>query len=143
MSKKQYVRNQQVYLTEDLNRRIEVAYQTQRRAWKRNDKGGWIHKSQSEFVADLVTAALDTDATFEGSRVVLAGAVGQRISTKLDNILLVLYAFLNLFCRAAGISDAQKNEAFKQAAADVQFDQRLTDLRLFYQTKVSEKRPEL
>jgi len=138
MAQKRYVRTLTLYLTEDLDRRLAVAYQTNRRAWKRNSKGAWIRKSQSDFVADLVTTALDNDATFEGSRVVLAGAVGQRISTKLDNILLVLYAFLSLFCRAVGISDAQKNEAFKRAAVDVQFDQRLTDLRQFYQTKASE-----
>ena len=131
-----------IYIDADLDRRLNAAYNTDRRALKKNTKGQWIHKSRSEFMAELLAAALDNEATFEGSRVVLAGKVGAHISLKLDNILLLLRTFLDLFCFAAKITDAQKNEVFKRTAADVQFNQRLTDLRAFYLDKASEKRAE-
>jgi len=139
MSRKQYARTLTLYLTEALNQRLEAVYLTQNRAWKRNAKGAWIHKSRSEFMVELLEKALDNDATLEASRVVLAGRFGERISLRLDGLLLMLRVLIDLLCTAARITDAQKNEAFKRAAADVQFDQRLTDLRQFYQAKTSEK----
>jgi len=136
--KTQYARTLTLYLTEDLDRLLEAAYRTRSHAWKRNAKGRWIHKSKTEFVAELLKKSLDNDATMEGSRVALAGKIGAQIGLKLDNLLLLLRAFLDLFCLAARITETQKNEAFKQAAADVAFDQRLTDLRAFYHDKLSE-----
>ena len=127
-----------MYLNADQERRLTAAYATSRCAWKRDKQGRWTQKSASEFMADLVFTALDADDTLEGSRVVLAGRFGERISLKLDGLLLMLRAFLDLFCLVAKITDAQKNEAFRRAAADLQFDQRLTDLRAFYRAKPAE-----
>jgi|GEM_PF-1829796 len=128
-----------MYLNADQERRLTAAYATSRCAWKRDKQGRWTQKSASEFMADLVFTALDADDTLEGSRVVLAGRFGERISLKLDGLLLMLRVLIDLLCTAARITDAQKNEAFKRAAVDVQFDQRLIDLRQFYQAKTSEK----
>ena len=127
-----------MYLNADQERRLTAAYATSQHAWKRDKQGRWTRKSASEFMADLVFTALDADATLEGSRVVLAGRFGERISLKLDGLLLILRVILDLFCLVAKITDAQKNEAFRHAAADLQFDQRLTDLRAFYRAKPSE-----
>ncbi len=126
-----------MYLNADQDRRLTAAYATSRRAWKRDPQGRWTQKSESEFMADLVFTALDADDTFEGSRMVLAGRFGERISLKLDSLLLMLRVLIDLFCTTARITEAQKNAAFIGAASDVQFEKRLTDLRAFYRAKPS------
>ena len=123
---------QQIYLNEDLHRRLEGAYATDRRSMKRNAQGRWIHKSRSEFMADLLRQALDQDATLEGSRIVLAGRFGAKIAIKLDNLVILMQVLIDLFCTAAKITAAQKNAAFQKAAWDVGFGRRLEDLRDYY-----------
>ena len=88
-------------------------------------------------MADLLSVALDSDTTFEGSRLTLAGRFGEKISIKLDNLLLMLRVMIDLFCIAARIPETQKNGAFQRAATDLQFEQRLTDLRTFYHEKAT------
>lgn len=125
-----------------LDDRISAAYATSRLAFERTANNQFRHIDRNKFVAELIRLGLETDASFAGSRVALAGNVGKRISTQLDTLLLLLRAFLDLFCQAAHISSEQKNEAFKQAAADTQFGQHLTDFREYYVQQMDTKSSE-
>jgi len=127
-----YQSSRYLVLNQQQDARLRSSYASNPRAWKRDKNGRATQKPMSEFMADLLMFALDKDSTIEGSRLAIAGKFGEQISLKLDNLLLMLMVLINLICAAMKISNAQKNEAFRDAAADIQFEQRLIDLRKFY-----------
>jgi len=120
-------------LTPGLMARLTVAYMTRRLAWKHAPGHEWEHITPNEFLTLLLERALDQDETLAGSKVALAGKVGHAISHKLDTQLLLLHALFDLLGRSATLSEADKNNSLNQAAADLDFEQRMQALRAFYQ----------
>jgi len=119
-----YDQKRTLYLTadEELKTRLDLAYA----AAKKGRKGFYM----KDFLEFLIRDGLDRREEFIGSRAALANRVGERLSARMDNFQIVLWAIFHLLCVKFNIAAELRTEALLWAVQhQAALEQRIAELR--------------